>query len=221
MLVRVVTPPDTEPVAIDEQRDFMRVDGNYDDAVIGGLIATAREMAEFYLRRSLITRTLRAFLESFPGQGVSTSASYGVGPSFSTQHLDNFTRNLVTMRGEATMDNDGRIHLPFPPIQSIVSVSYVDSGTGNVVVMPGTDYIFDQDGSLLTPAYGKSWPTARSIPGAVFVDYVAGYGAPGNVPESIKTWIKRKAADINENRETQDDPKGYALLAPYRYFQFS
>jgi hypothetical protein len=220
VLVRVVTPPDTEPVAIDEQRDFMRVDGCYDDGVIAALLISAREMAEFYLRRSLVTRTLRAFLERFPGQGTTTPG-YGRGPSFSTQHLDNFTRNLVTMRGEAKGDDDGRIHLPFPPIKQIVSVNYIDAATGNAAVVPQGDYIFDSDGSLLAPAYGKSWPTARLIPGAVWVDYVAGYGAPGDVPQSIRLWIQRKAADLNENRELVDDPRGYSLLAPYRFFQFS
>lgn len=220
MLVRVVTPPDTEPVAIDEAREFSRIDGNFDDAVVGGLIVSARQMAESYLRRSLITRTLRAFLDSFPN--AVSQPGYSQSGAISTQNLDNFTRNAITIRGEACCDDDGRIHLPFPPLRQVITVSYLQASNGAAATMPPADYVVDSEGSLIALAYGKSWPTARSgIPGAVYIDYIAGYGAPGEVPESIRLWIKRKASDINENRETREDPKGYSLLRPYRFYQFS
>lgn len=200
-------------------RDFARVDGPFDDAVIGGLLVTARDLAENYLRRSLLTRTLRGFLNHFPGYSRGAGAS-GTIAEFSTQHLDNFTHNLITVRGEAVGDADGRIHLPFPPLRDVISVKYYDTN-GALQTMNAGDYIVDTDGSLVSPAYGKWWPPTRDIPNAVTVDYHAGYGVAGDVPESIKTWIKRKTADLYENRETRDDPKGYSLLGPYRWYQFS
>lgn len=68
--VRVVTPPAIEPVSLAEARLHLRVDSDAEDALIAGLIRTAREQAEHRTRRALITQTLEAIYCGFPWGGA-------------------------------------------------------------------------------------------------------------------------------------------------------
>jgi len=43
---QVISGPAVEPVTLSEAKDHLRVDGNDDDVVIGGMIASAREYVE-------------------------------------------------------------------------------------------------------------------------------------------------------------------------------
>lgn len=217
-MVRVITAATGEPVSVEEQRDYMRVDSNFDDGVIGPLISTARDQAENYLRRSLMTRTLRTYLDSFPGYGLSRAP--GLLGQISTQNADNFTRNLITYRDYSPTLDDFRIHLPFPPIVAIVAINYLD-GSGNPQVVAAPDFVLDPDGGILQAAYGKIWPAVRNIGNAVWIDYQSGYGKAGDVPDAIRTWIKQRVAYMNENREMAAAPLDFSTISQYRFWQFS
>ena len=65
ILVRTVEPA-AEPVSTAEAKDHVRVDISDDDALIGALIATAREYVEEASRRALVTQTWRFSLEAWP-----------------------------------------------------------------------------------------------------------------------------------------------------------
>ncbi len=54
-LTRVVAPA-FEPLTLAETKLYLRVDHSDDDASIARMIQAAREAAEFYLRRSLVTQ---------------------------------------------------------------------------------------------------------------------------------------------------------------------
>ncbi|MBY6275383.1 head-tail connector protein [Symbiobacterium thermophilum] len=69
MVVRVVVPPDQEPVSLEEAKAHLRVDGNHDDALIAALITAAREYAEGYQQRAFVTQTLELTLDCFPASG--------------------------------------------------------------------------------------------------------------------------------------------------------
>ena len=56
LLMRIVAPV-TEPLTLAETKIYLRVDGTDEDALIGDLIASARVMAEQWLRRSLMSQT--------------------------------------------------------------------------------------------------------------------------------------------------------------------
>lgn len=66
--LKVITPPATEPVTIEEVRAQLRIDlddESYDD-VLNPLIPAAREWCEGYQNRAYITQTLELALDRWP-----------------------------------------------------------------------------------------------------------------------------------------------------------
>lgn len=62
------TPPSTEPVSLKEAKNHCRVDDDItnDDSLIRSFIKAARQKAETYTRRQLITATYELHLDAFP-----------------------------------------------------------------------------------------------------------------------------------------------------------
>ena len=95
--------------------------------------------------------------------------------------------------------------LAFPvwPIQSVTSVSYVDTA-GDAQTWAGASYLVDTKSmpARLTPAYGEVWPSTRAQMNAVTIRFIAGYGDdPADVPEPLRTAIKALVAHWHEHRE--------------------
>lgn len=116
------------------------------------------------------------------------------------------------------------IKLSLPSVLSIDWVKYIDASGVEQTLAP-TEYSL-QPGSepgQLWPAYGKSWPSHRCQPGAVHVQYKAGYGSTADkVPTPIVQWIKLALTDLYENRARSAErpavPQQFAdsLLDTYR-----
>ncbi len=66
MALKLTTPPALEPVTLDEAKLHLRVDINYDDNLISGLIKSAREYCENFQNRAYYTQTLELTLDNFP-----------------------------------------------------------------------------------------------------------------------------------------------------------
>ena len=64
--ISVVTPPAVEPINIVDVRKFIRVNFTTDDQIIETLMKSARDWMERYLRRALITQTIRLDLDWGP-----------------------------------------------------------------------------------------------------------------------------------------------------------
>ena len=62
----LVAAPAIEPLTLQEVKDHLRIDNTLEDSYIEPLIQPAREWAEVFLNRSLITQTWDLFLERFP-----------------------------------------------------------------------------------------------------------------------------------------------------------
>lgn len=93
------------------------------------------------------------------------------------------------------------LNLTMNPVQSITSISYVDSD-GNTQTLSASDYALNNYAkrAKITPAYGITWPTTRLIANPISVIYTAGYGDAEDVPEDIKLALKLMLADAYENR---------------------
>ncbi len=80
------------------------------------------------------------------------------------------------------------IRIPLTPVQSVSSITYIDAN-GDTQTLAASKYTVDfrSTPARIVPAYGESWPSARSEPNAVTVQFVAGYGdgATPGIPERL------------------------------------
>jgi uncharacterized phiE125 gp8 family phage protein len=142
-----------------------------------------------------------------------------------TRHLDGrdgiLNRALVTQDWEyriAAFPACGAIKLPFPPLQSVTAVSYVDAA-GAVQTLPSSDYVVDTatyEGQIRR-AFGIAWPATRCEEHAVRVTFKAGYGTASAVPAPIKQAMKFMIGHFYENREAVGEAAFAELPMAVRY----
>jgi uncharacterized phiE125 gp8 family phage protein len=86
--------------------------------------------------------------------------------------------------------HNGRVDLPLPPLQDVVSVTYTDHAgdqqtlatDGYQVVGVGSPYL-----GWIATAYAATWPAVRCQDEAVTITFRCGYGSDWNaVPEGIR-----------------------------------
>jgi uncharacterized phiE125 gp8 family phage protein len=126
------------------------------------------------------------------------------------------------------------IYLPRPPIQSVLSVTYLD-GDGNTSTLYDTTGSPQIDSALvvdtksapgrIVPVQNGSWPATYDQINAVTIQYRAGYGDDGqNVPGPLLAAMKLILGHLYEHAEAVSEtvnlaelPMGVSyLLAPYR-----
>lgn len=115
------------------------------------------------------------------------------------------------------------IELNMPRVLSVEFVKYIDPD-GVLTTMDPAAYEFEPtaEPGLLMPAYGTHWPVSRVRPGAVQVQYKAGYGATEDlVPKPILQWMLLAIADMYANRERSTErpvvPQDFADGLIYHY----
>jgi uncharacterized phiE125 gp8 family phage protein len=213
----LLTPPAVEPVSLNEAKAHLRVDITDDDTLIGALISAARTHAEMVTQRQFVTATWKLVLDAFPGPSLMGVPS---GMPFS-------------MPAHAVQLNKS-------PVQSVISVNYLDMG-GTMQTMPPADYKVDisTEPARITPVFGKIWPVTLPQIGSVEITFTSGYGTldnstppvwvPQQVPEGIKAWMKIRMATLYENREEialmsrgKLEPLPYVdgLLDPFRIVSY-
>jgi uncharacterized phiE125 gp8 family phage protein len=114
-------------------------------------------------------------------------------------------RAFLTQTLEMRLDEfpGRRFELPYPPLQSISSIKYVDSDNVEHTVA-NTSYGFDAyaEPGIVYLRDGYSWPGVSLIAvGGFRVQYVAGWTAAEAVPETIKNAILLLTGQLYENRE--------------------
>ena len=140
---------------------------------------------------------------------------------------ENFTeRSLMLQTWELVLDAfpASAVELRRPPIQSIVSIKYIDRETRTEVQMDPSGYSLDKDSEpgWVMPAYGTDWPDTLDTPNAVRIRFIAGYTT---VPPDIKAWIAMHVATLYANRETvnignviNELPFVLDLIHPYKIY---
>lgn len=118
-------------------------------------------------------------------------------------HFERMTnRQLVSAQWELTLDDlpsgTGELLLPVDPVQSVVSVTYVDSDGATQTF---SDYALNtlRTPARLKPTYNNVWPGVRSDPDAVTIVFHAGYET---VPADAKHALKLLIGHWFANRET-------------------
>ncbi len=121
------------------------------------------------------------------------------------KHAELFqNRSYITQTLELRMDFFPQflIELPRPPSISVTSIKYIDSA-GDTQTLAASKYTTDFNSYVarIVPAFNESWPITRRVIDAVTIEYTAGYGAAGAVPETIKQAIFLLIGVWYENRE--------------------
>lgn len=101
------------------------------------------------------------------------------------------------------------VELPFPPLQSVTSVQYVDGDGVTRIMVEGEDYAVDNSsGTMPARLYrGAPWPQTVDRPGAVSITYVCGFPNTESpevavLPPAIAAWLKIRVADLYAQRES-------------------
>lgn len=188
--LKLIVAPPVEPISLDLAKQHLRVDHSDDDALITQIIKAARYMVDGrdgYLGRALVQQTWELTLDRFPAS--ATSGSFCI-PAGST----------------------GEIKIPLPPLQSVTSVKYDDTGGVEQTIDPTTGYDVDavSEPGWLVPATG-GWPTGvfDGI-NAVRIRFVAGYLASSdsppdltaNIPYDVKAAMLLHIGTLYNSRES-------------------
>lgn len=188
--VETTSQPGAEPVTLEDAKNYLRVDTSDDDSQINTLITAAREAAESYTRRSFITQGLRLHLDGFSGQYRGT-------------FLDNVTGSVQIAQN---MLNNGadELYLPRGPVQSISSINtYNESNSASE--FSSSAYRLDASRERVILNDDQTWPTDLRDKDAVEVNYVAGYGAAGAVPATVKQAILEHVRMLYDGKADCDE----------------
>lgn len=188
-----------EPLTLAEAKLFLRQDLPNDDALITSLISAAREWFEVACDRQFVTATWEVKLPGFyPG-----AMAYAWPVS-----------GWVYYGRDAGLWS--RIHLPYPPLQSVGSVQYLELGTNSTLTLSTSVYnvVTSRTPGCIELAFGQTWPVTAEHPEAVTITYTAGYGTASSVPEMVKNGIKLLLAHWYDHRgDTTEVPKAVEAIA--------
>lgn len=173
MPLELITPPEGHVLDIDDVRTWLRIDtsgspsAHSHDAMITGLMAAADDWLDGkdgILGRALLTQTWNLHLDAFPGGGGG-------------EYLQDRRRS-------------DRIRIPLPPLQSVDSVTYIDTAGTTQTLATSKYRVGKGEPGFIEPSYGESWPTTRMVADAVTIRFTAGYGARAAVPQVLKDALK-------------------------------
>ena len=195
MSYTIITPATLKALTVQEVKDYLRVDSDAEDTLLGVLIDAATQMAESYLGRFLLTTVIEEFYDFFPVYKT------GVDP----------------FRGDRNI-----IYLSRGPVQSLASVKYID-GNGDEITVNASDYRTDlvSQPSRIFPDHG--WYGTKDTVNAVIVRYTCGYTQASDVPANIKMAMLLMIGEMYEKRVDSVHRLPTAseyLLNPYRVFRF-
>jgi uncharacterized phiE125 gp8 family phage protein len=224
MGLRLTFAPAEEPVSVEEAKVHLNVIDSTYDSLISNLIIAARAHAENVCRRVFVTQKYDLFLDAFPFYTY-----YGVIPGYVP--VDQLPSAWLTMRNYSVRFRGSKIDIPFPRLQSVDAVKYIDA-SGVTQTLDPSAYVVDSisEPGVLTPAPGTYWPDTQNRTNAVQISFTAGYGDASDVPAGIKAWILLRVGSLFENREevsvayrvtVQSLPYVDTLLDPYRIMGYA
>jgi uncharacterized phiE125 gp8 family phage protein len=145
-------------------------------------------------------------------------------------------RQLLTATREAWIDAfpflgasglEARIELPHPPLQSVVSVKYID-GNGVLQSFVGGSPLANlfrtsapagptAARGYVEPLFGQAWPVARDETGAVRIQYTCGYGnTAAAIPALVRQLLCYLVGHFDTFRSAVHEARrGQVLELPY------
>ena len=201
----VDTAPTSEPLTLSDVKDYLRISGNSEDALVTSFIKAVRIFCEDYTGRALFTQTLILKLDTDRISEDPLWEGTKVGPYL------NFYKNFIS--------------LPKPPLQTVTSlITFDDADSGTT--MASSRYYVDsaREPARVVLRTGETFPTALRVANAIEVTYVAGYNSVANIPEPLKigmlqhiAYLYDQRGDMKDYQQTQSLPPMVAkLYQPYK-----
>ena len=195
MSYSIITPATLKALTVQEVKDYLRVDSDAEDTLLGVLIDASTQMAESYLGRFLLTTVIEEFYDFFPVYKTGVDPFHG-------------DRNII--------------YLSRGPVQAVASVKYID-GNGDEQTVTASDYRADlvSEPSRIMPNEG--WLGTKDTVNAVIIRYTCGYTQASDVPANIKMAMLLMIGEMYEKRVDSVHRLPTAseyLLNPYRVFRF-
>lgn len=202
--LNLTTAPAEEPVAREDAKAFLRVDGSADDALIDAMIRAAREACENYTGRALILQEWSMFLDCWPTDKRNDWWD-GVRP------------------GAYVGDHSRYISIPKAPLISVDLVNiYADDDS--MTEWTESNYFVDtaSEPGRLTIRQGGTVPLPTRLANGIEIQFTAGYGnGASDIPTPLIEGIKRFIMYLYENRgcsyeEAAASSGACILWQPYR-----
>ena len=131
----LVTPPAFEPLTLEDAKRHARIDGDDGNRTLIGFIAAAREAAEDYLGRGLITQTWRFELDAWastielpmaaPLQSVTGITYVDVNGATQTLSSAVYTVDTSSWPGRVLLTNTQTWPTLGPGLQAKVKITYI------------------------------------------------------------------------------------------------
>lgn len=205
----VETQPAREPLTVIEVRDALRLDDDVDETLVVSFIIAAREWAENYTGRALITRTIQQWLDGFIPVDMPLWEGWKTGPDI--------------------VNYQNHIELALAPAITVSDIKYY-SDDDTETTWPSTNYYADtiREPARIVLRDGGSYPTQLRTANAIKITYTAGYGTTTqSVPEPIRIAMMQYCAFMYEHRGDGEGnvvpmpPKLLTqLLKPYQIIRF-
>lgn len=196
------TQPTNEPVFLADMKNHLRVDIADDDDLIAALIMAARERAEEFTGRALVTQGYTMAMDQFPFYCPVNS-----------QHYMQYAGQGLTVMSPYYQAH--HIIIPRPPLQTIESIKYTDMNGVQQTLDPNA-YLVDTLSSpgRVQPPFGQIWPIALPQMNSVQIKFTAGYSDTNPLPSVFIAAIKLIVGALYENREDFVVGAGNAVELP-------
>lgn len=125
----LVTAPTSDPVAVADVKNYLRIDTSVDDAMLTSFISAATRVIEKYLNRRLITQTWDFYMDRFPAAIFNDALMSSDG--------------VTTGRLSEFLSQKKFIEIPYFPLQSVTYLKTFDD-SNNEYTMSSSDYYVDQ-----------------------------------------------------------------------------
>jgi uncharacterized phiE125 gp8 family phage protein len=118
--------------------------------------------------------------------------------------------SLLTQEREINLDcfPCGIINVPYGPVQSVDSFTYIDADGDEQTLVEGTDFRVDTKSDVCRIEAINSWPTAKTQVNAVTIQYTAGFTNVGEdwLPEEAIEMCSKLVARMYEKRGDENYP---------------
>ena len=175
MQTRTITPPTTQPISVENFKNFINLDHDEDDQKILELIQGVTKEAERYTGRNFMNRVVEQTVENI---GIT----YDDDAWFEQEDI-----------GIEVVRIQPFIVLSQTPFVSIESIEYYTSTSETANVWDSGEYVVRsaRDFAKIQPVRNGRWPEGLRNQDAMRIRYTTGFGDnPNDVPEDIRNAIK-------------------------------